>query len=105
MGINITKLIQLQIGLQMAYLVDAKTTLGSLSSSANAIMDLYNRFDYGAAAGAEVYPVKFLLIGARYNIGFANIYKDFSNITNPPAYVPSVDVKNNLFQIYAGIRF
>ncbi len=107
MGINITKFVQLQIGAQMAYLLNAKvdSTSGSSSSFAGTIMDYYNRFDYGAAAGAEIYPVKNLLIGARFNISFGNLYKDFTNPTTTPSFIPKVDVKNNLVQVYAGIRF
>lgn len=101
MGINITKFAQLQIGAQMAYLINAKvdSTSSSSSSSTGTIMDYYNRFDYGAAAGAEIYPIKNLLIGARFNISFGNLYKDFTNPSSTPSFIPKVDVKNNLVQI------
>lgn len=107
MGINITKFVQLQLGAQMAYLLNAKvdSTNSNGSTSNGNIMDYYNRFDYGAAAGAEIYPIKNLVIGARYNISFGNLYKDYSDPSSTPSFIPEVDVKNNLIQIYAGIRF
>src|SRR5688572_25770465 len=52
MGINITKYVQLQIGGQMAYLLNAKadsTAPSTGNPQADKIMDLYNRFDFGAA--------------------------------------------------------
>lgn len=107
MGINITKFVQLQLGAQMAYLLNAKvdSTNSNGSTSNGNIMDYYNRFDYGAAVGAEIYPIKNLVIGARYNISFGNLYKDYSDPSSNPSFIPEVDVKNNLIQIYAGIRF
>lgn len=112
MGINITKYVQLQIGAQMAYLLNAKadssTSSGSGSNPATKIMDMYNRFDYGAAAGIEIYPVKNLLVGARYNISFGKIYKDPSSYQTgggQPSFFPSIDAKNNVVQLFLGLRF
>ena len=82
-GINITRFFQLQLGAQTAYLINAKADSSkSQSSSSNPyskMMDYYNRFDYGAAAGFEIHPVLGLLIGARYNISFGDLYKNISN--------------------------
>lgn len=111
MCINITKLFQLQIGGQTAYLINAKADSGSKSTSStnpnSKMTDYYNRFDYGAAAGFEIHPVLGLLIGARYNISFGDLYK---NISNPmpgttPAFIPNVNAKNNVVQLFAGWRF
>src|SRR5688572_10549721 len=77
MGINITKYVQLQIGAQMAYLLNAKadsTAPSTGNPQVDKIMDLYNRFDYGAAGGIEIYPIQNLLIGARFNISFGKLY-------------------------------
>ena len=59
MSINITKYFSLMFGAQTAYLISAqvdsaKSNTGN--SSADKIMDLYNRIDYGYALGAEVHP-------------------------------------------------
>lgn len=115
MGINITKYVQLQIGAQMAYLLNAKadsTTGTSMSGPYSQIMNYYNRFDYGAAAGIEIHPVGGLMIGARYNISFANTYKNFdpsqmggSGSSTPPSFVPSVNAKNNVVQLFLGWTF
>jgi Outer membrane protein beta-barrel domain len=115
MGINITKYVQLQIGAQMAYLLNAKADSSNSSGSgtgnpmASKIMDMYNRFDYGAAGGIEIYPIKNLLIGGRMNISFGKIYKDPSSYQTgggaQPSFFPSIDAKNNVVQLYLGLRF
>jgi hypothetical protein len=112
MGINITKYVQLQVGAQMAYLLNAKADSSTTSSSStpnpySKIMDYYNRFDYGAAGGIEVYPVRNLLIGARFNISFGSMYKDMANPQpgTTPNFIPKVDVKNNVLQLFLGLRF
>lgn len=110
MGINITKYVQIQLGGQVAYLLNAKADSSKQANGSNpygAIMDYYNRFDYGAAGGVQIHPVKNLLIGARYNISFGNIYKDASEFPagSAPSFVPKVNVRNNVLQLYAGFRF
>jgi opacity protein-like surface antigen len=105
MSINITKYFSLQLGAQMAYLLNAKvdSTNGNGNGSGNGIMDLYNRFDYGYAAGVEVHPVSGLLIGARMSISLAKLYKSAQSGQMPS--FEDVDIKNNVFQIFAGWRF
>ena len=112
MSINITKFFSIQVGAQMAFLVNAKADTTSSSGATNpysGIMDFYNKFDYGFAGGIEVHPFKGLLIGARYNISLGNLYKDPSsyemNGGQPPSFIPQVDVKNNVFQLFAGWIF
>jgi hypothetical protein len=99
---------------QLAFLINAKadsnTSSGSGSSNpATKIMDYYNKFDYGFAAGFEVHPFKGLLVGARYNISLGDLYKDPSSYmtpgATPPSFIPSVNVKNNVLQIFAGWIF
>jgi hypothetical protein len=105
MGINITKYVQIQVGAQMAFLINAKADSSSgSSSSGSGIMDLYNRFDYGFAGGVEIHPVKNLLIGARLNISLGSLYKE-PKAGQQPSFIPSVDVKNNVLQLFAGWRF
>ena len=106
MAINITELFQIQIGAQIAYLLNA--TVDSTSTTGDPavdnILDLMNRFDYGLGGGLEVHPLHFLIVGARLNIGLGTLYK-----TPEPgedySFVPEIDVKNNLFQLYAGVKF
>ena len=113
MAINITKYFQIQIGAQMAVLLNATAdssnagSSGSGSGSAKKIMDFYNRFDYGYGGGIEVHPVSGLLIGARVNISLGNLYKDMASgaSSGNPSFIPKVDVKNNVFQVFAGWKF
>ena len=110
--INITKYFQIQLGGQMAYLINAKVDSSNNMSTGNAqvdkIMSFYNRFDYGYGGGIEIHPVSGLLIGARINISLGSLYKDYTTSSDPgtqPSFVPKVDVKNNLFQVFAGWTF
>lgn len=110
LAINITKFVQIQVGGQMAILVSAKVDSSNNTGGSNpygAIMDYYNRFDYGYGGGIEIHPIKGLLVGARVNISLGNLYKDITNPTpgSTPSFIPKVDVKNNLFQVFAGWRF
>lgn len=106
MGINITKYLMLQAGIQMAYLINAKvdsTTNGSGNNPYGALMDYYNRFDYGVGIGVEVHPYKGLLIGAKYNLGLGKLYKEAQSGQMPS--FSSVDAKQNLVQLFVGWRF
>ncbi len=110
MKIRITKLFQLEVGGQVAYLLNATADSNKTASSNNpyaAIEDYYNRFDYGAAAGFEIHPFMGLLIGARYNISFGDLYKNMYTTTpgSNPSFIPDVNLKNNVFQIFAGWTF
>lgn len=105
--INITKFVQLQFGAQTAILISANADSTKNSSGAGGsyskIMDFYNRFDYGYALGAEIHPFKGLLIGARYNVSLAKVYKDLQSFQRPS--FTSADAKNNIVQLFAGWRF
>ena len=110
MTINITKYFQLQLGGQIAFLLNAKADSSNTSNANNPygeMMDYYNKFDYGYGGGIEVHPIKGLLLGARVNISLSSLYKDMASSTpgTPPSFIPEVDVKNNLFQIFAGWQF
>jgi len=118
MQINITKFVSLQAGFQMAFLINAKadstpTTTGGAGNPYGAayssMMDYYNKFDYGVAAGIEVHPFKGLLVGARYNLSLGNLYKDPSSYETsggqPPSFIPQVDAKNNVVQLFVGWIF
>lgn len=110
MAINITKYFQIQLGGQMAFLISAKAdssnNTGASGNPFGKMMDFYNRFDYGYGGGIEIHPVSGLVIGARINIFLGNLYKDFDPSSGTqPSFVPKVDVKNNVFQIFAGWKF
>jgi hypothetical protein len=108
MTINITKYFQIQFGGQMAFLINAKAdstnSTGGSSNPYGKMMDYYNKFDFGYGGGIEVHPFSGLLVGARLNISLTNLYKT-PEPGQDPSFIPTVDVKNNLFQIFAGWKF
>ena len=109
--INITKYVQIQFGAETGYLLAAKADSGQMmntgNASANQLLSYYNRFQYGYGGGVEIHPYSGLLIGARYNISLNNLYNpsSFSSGGAMPSFAPSVDLKNNIIQIFAGWRF
>ena len=107
MTINITKYFQVQLGAQMAFLLNAKVDSAKsngTSAAAAKVMDMYNRFDYGFGGGVEVHPVGGLLIGARFNVSLGELYKSPAAAAEG-GFVPKVDVRNNVFQVFAGWKF
>lgn len=104
--INITKYFQLQLGGQMSFLLNAKVDSSNSagSGSLGKLMDVYNRFDYGYGGGVEIHPVSGLLVGARVNISLGNLFKT-PETGQQPSFYPKVDVKNNVFQVFAGWQF
>jgi hypothetical protein len=107
-SINIGKVASILIGFQMAYLLTAKEKSDDTSGQnpVGDIMDYYNRFDYGAAGGIEIFPFKGMLVGARMNISFGKLMKTPDTTTGTPtSMIPDVDLKNNVVQVYLGYRF
>lgn len=109
MCINITKYVQIQLGAETGYLLSAKADSGKMSTgnaSADQLLSFYNRFQYGYGGGIEIHPYSGLLIGARYNISLNNLYNPSAySGTTSPSFVPSVNLKNNIIQVFAGWRF
>jgi hypothetical protein len=110
MTINITRFFEIHFGMQMAFLLNAKADSSKPAASGNpygAIMDYYNRFDYGLAGGVQIMPVAGLFIGARYNISLSNLYNN-NNSSQVPVFIPNgsdINFKNNVIQLYGGWRF
>jgi hypothetical protein len=108
MGLNITKFVKVQVGAMTGFLINAKAdSSGTQQSSGNAMFDMMNamnRFDYGFAGGVEIYPFKGLLIGGRLNLSMAKTFKE-GDQTITSSILPSINAKNNVFQVYAGYRF
>jgi hypothetical protein len=121
MCINISKYFQIQMGMQFGYLMNAaadstqKSPGGSFGASGGAIngaLSYYNRFSYSLGGGVEVHPYKGILVGARMNVSMTNLYKlpDVNTIATTsmntsPSFIPDLNVKSNLFQIYLGWKF
>ncbi len=104
---SIGKFLQLQAGGQVGILLQASETKVSGSSPENGIMDFMNKIDYGFAGGAEVYPFKGLIAGARYNISFGNMYKTSvaQNSPYPLPFSSDIKSKNAVVQFFIGYKF
>lgn len=102
---SIGNVFQLQVGGQIGYLLKSSATPKG-SSSGDDVTEFMNRLDYGAAFGFEVYPIKRLIIGSRYNMSFGNLYEqDPSAMASPFPFMPS-DVKgrNAVLQFFVGVK-
>jgi hypothetical protein len=111
-SINLGKAASILLGFQVAYLLNAQADSSANPASGTPyapILDYYNRFDYGVAGGLEIFLFKSLLIGGRYNLSLAPMYKSLLNIEGEaPSFIPdihSVNPKNNVVQLFAGFRF
>lgn len=106
-NINLTKFFQIQLGMQMAFLINATAEESNSDTEGyEEIMDYYNKIDYGFAGGLEVHPLGGLLVGARINLSFADLYKDMEDMTTPPpSFIPEVNVKSNVVNLYVGWHF
>jgi hypothetical protein len=105
--ISITKYFQLQLGMQMAWLLNAKADSIGTSSGDNSygkIIDYYNRFDYGIAGGVEIHPYKGLLIGGRYTMSLGDLYKQ-PDLNQASSDTGNSHFKNNAVQLFVGWRF
>lgn len=100
--LNFTKKFNIHAGGQAAFLLNA--SVDSTGSNGNgSLFDYFNRFDYGVVAGAEVSPISGFFLGGRINISFNSANKQSTG--NWPSFVPKLDARNNVVQLYAGWRF
>lgn len=104
---SIGSFFQLQAGGQIGYLLKSSAMPHQPSSEKKDVTECMNRLDAGAAFGFEIYPVKHLIIGTRYNISFGNIYEQEPSAMASPLPFASSDIKgrNAVLQFFAGIRF
>ncbi|MEO7924100.1 MAG: porin family protein [Chitinophagaceae bacterium] len=101
--LNFTKKVQLHAGLQAAFLLNAK--VDSSGNANGSLFDYFNRFDYGVVAGGEISPIGGLFIGARLNVSLNNVNKEEAPPGGSwPNYLPRLNVKNNVAQVYVGWR-
>ncbi len=96
--INFSKLVQIHVGAQVAFLLNA--AVDSTGSGSGNLEDYFKKFDYGLAAGLEISPFAGLFIGGRINISF----NDVSVGGIRPNFVPDIEAKNNVVQLYVGWR-
>lgn len=110
--IGIGKHAQLQAGGQIAFLLNAKVDSSGTPPSGNPVVnqaiDFFNRIDYGAALGAEIYPARNFIIGARYNISLSDALKTQTSGSPIPVFTPdpnAVNPRNNVVQLFVGYKF
>lgn len=105
-AINITPLLQVQAGGQVSYLLNAAvdSTGATGNPTAGKVIDIYNRLDFGLGGGVEVHPIKMLIVGARINFSLGNLFKEIEP-GETFTFRPSINAKNNLIQLYAGLKF
>jgi hypothetical protein len=116
MAIHITKYFEIYIGGQTSYLLGVKVDSSNQSmtggnAAVSSVLSYYNRFDFGYGGGFEVHPYKGICIGGSYSISLSNLYKQLASSYTQggqPSFYPnaaSINLKNNVVQIYAGYRF
>lgn len=98
--VNFTKKANIHAGPQIGFLLNVG--VDSTGNSGGSLLQYFNKFTYGVAAGAEVSPLFGLFFGARINVGLNNT----NSGTNSgfPNFIPRADIKNNVVQVYAGWR-
>jgi hypothetical protein len=98
--LNFTKKAQLHVGPQIGFLLNA--AVDSTGDGQGSLLNYFKRFTYGLAGGAEVSPLFGLFFGARLNLSLNNVNDGTSN--GSPNFIPRVNVKNNVVQVYVGWR-
>jgi len=99
---NITETLSFHLGPQVAVLTSARSGNTDLDVSQSG----YHRFDFGGVAGAEARlgPAR---LGVRYDLSFANLYKDGAALTynGQPlsALVTDANIRNSVLQVYLGL--
>jgi hypothetical protein len=99
---NITETLSLHLGPQVSVLTGGRSGDADLDVSQSG----YHRFDFGGVAGAEARlgPAR---LGVRYDLSFANLYKDGARLTynGQPlsALVTDSNIRNAVLQVYLGI--
>jgi hypothetical protein len=99
---NITETLSIHLGPQVAVLTGARSGDADLDVGQSG----YHRFDFGGVAGAEARlgPAR---LGVRYDLSFANLYKDGAALTynGQPlsALITDSNIRNSVLQVYLGL--
>jgi hypothetical protein len=84
------EIINLYLGPQIGFLTSA-------TKNSEDVKDLYNTSDFSLVFGAGFELFERLELGARYNLGLSDI-----NDNDPE--LDDIEIKNRMFQVYAGIK-
>jgi hypothetical protein len=57
------------------------------------------------AAGVEIFPFKGFFVGGRINVSLNNVNEEAPPGGSWPNFIPRVNAKNNVVQLYTGWRF
>lgn len=101
--LNFSKYVQLHAGEQVAYLLNSK--VDSTGSGNGSLFNYFKRFDYGVAGGVEIYPLSGFFVGGRINVSLNSVNKTPPPGGNWPNFIPRLNARNNVVQLYAGWRF
>ncbi len=105
-SLNLGEFFSIHAGLQPGFATKLKidsTTLSGDNISLENLAKNIKKVNLSIVAGAELSPIKGLFIGARYNHPLGNFLKNDAD--KGLVFAPDKNLKNNLIQIYAGIRF
>jgi opacity protein-like surface antigen len=110
MAIHITKYFDIHFGGYTAFLLNVKADSSQKipaipGYTPSPLLNYYNRLDYGLGLGVEIHPYLGIIIGARYQYSFNNLYKSFNVGSATPSFAPTVNLKNNVILISVGYRF
>lgn len=104
-SLNLGEFFSIHTGLQLSFATNLKidsTTLSGDKISLENLTKNIKKVNFSVVAGAELSPIKGLFIGARYNHPLGNFLKN--DAEKGLVFAPDKNIKNNLIQIYAGIR-
>lgn len=103
---NLSEDFEFQVGPYVSYLINANMNTDAevldyfeINSEDEINRDRFNSFDYGLTAGL-MFDLDPLIFGFNYNLGFKQVAKE-----NDLAYDFLGDAKNNVIQLYAGMKF
>jgi len=101
--LKFSRLLQVHAGVQGAFLLNAN--VDSTGDGSGSLFDYFKRFDYGVAGGLEVFPFMGFFVGARINVSLNSVNEDPPVGGNWPNFIPRIDARNNVVQVYTGWRF
>lgn len=105
-SLNLGEFFSVHTGIQFGFITKLKLDSTTLSGNNVSLENLAKNISKGTLsviAGAEASPVKGLFIGARYNHPLGNFLK--KDADKGLVFAPDKNLKNNLIQIYLGLRF
>jgi hypothetical protein len=110
--LRLSRFVQLEIGGQLAYLINAKadSVTNNPSSEPDPTIyqkatDYFKRLNQGFAGGITIYPNSRIIVGTRMNANFGKLQRESYSGPIPP-YIPrdNKSIRSGLIQLYLGVR-